>query len=266
MHLDPFTFALWVVTTLLEGALCVLAVHTKSYRRLPLFTIYAGLLFLRTLVLWYVYYRSGFYSKIAGYFSWITHYLLIVARCAVCVELSRALLAAYRGLWLLARLALLAIAIAILTYAAIDAFNRYIILSRFIPAVENCLELAVAVILLSSLLISVRYRIPVDPGPRLIAVGLCFFSLVEVLNFSFVAFRLEHYFSWWNHYFSLWNYLRTVSFQVALVLCIVALRRRALETAPSPTLLPQATYETLGARATGRLRQLDQDLRGVTRP
>lgn len=252
MHLTPFAYALWAVTTFLEGALCVLAVQRRSYRRLPIFTAYACLLFVRTLFLWYVYSHSGFTSKVAAYFSWITGYLLIAARAAVCVELSRAMLVAYRGLWLLARMALIAIGVAIIAYAAVDAFKKAAL------ALENSFELGMAAILLFCLLTSVRYRIAADPAPRLIAVGLCFYSLIQVLNNGFVAFWLGRYFSWWAN-------VRALSFQVALVLCLVALRKPWLEMAPSPTLLPQTTYENLADPATRGLRQLDHYVRGMPR-
>lgn len=252
MHLTAFAYALWAVTTFLEGALCVLAVQRRSYRQLPIFTAYAGLLFVRTLILWYVYYHLGFNSKVAAYFSWITGYLLIAARTAVCVELSRAMLAAYRGLWLFARMALIAIGIAIIAYATVDAFKKAAL------ALENSLELGIAAILLFCLLTSVRYRILVDSAPRLIAVGLCFYSLVQVLNNGFVAFWLGRYFSWWGN-------VRALSFQVALVLCIFALRKPSPEMVPSPTSLPQTMYENLADPATRGLRQLDHYVRGMPR-
>ncbi len=258
MQLSFSAQALWVLTTLLEGAVCALALRRALYRRLPLFTLYAGVLFSRTLVLWYLYYHSGFDSQLASYFSWSTRDLLIAAGGAVCVELCRVMLAGYRGAWFLARKVLPWVGAAVLVYAAVEVFRQTLVSARFMLTLERGLELAVGVALLSSLLMSARYRIPAGQGPRLIAVGLCFDSLFQVLNNSLLSFWLGPYFSWWNN-------VRAVSFQVALALWLIAMWKPWPEIASAPAVVSQRIYESLAARVSARLRQLDHYVRGMTR-
>ncbi len=258
MQLSFSTQALWVLTTLLEGVVCALVLRRGLYRRLPIFTVYAAVLFLRTLVLWHLYYHSGFDSQLATYFSWGTRDLLIAAGGAVCLELCRVMLAGYRGAWFLARKLLPGFGAAILVYAAVDAYRQAPVIARFVLTLERGLELAVAAALLSSLLISARYRIPVAQGPRLIAVGLCSHSLFQVLNNSLLSFWLGPYFSWWNN-------VRAVSFQVALVLWLIAMRKPWPEIVSAPAVVSQRIYESLAARVSARLRQLDHYVRGMTR-
>ena len=57
-----------------------------------------------------------------------------------------------------------------------------------------------------------------------------------------------------------------VSFQVALVIWLFALRRPLPETKPAPTLLPKDTYHSYGRLIDQRLKDLDRDIQEVMKP
>src|SRR5260370_42608589 len=87
MHLTASALALWTLTVVLEGLLCVVVVQRRLWRRLPLFSSYVFFKFFLTTALWLVYKRFGDDSNPARYFFWATQSLLLVSRASVCAEL-----------------------------------------------------------------------------------------------------------------------------------------------------------------------------------
>ncbi len=259
MHLAASVYALWTFTEILEGLLCAIVVHRRLWRRLPLFTTYVLLKFLVTTALWLVYKHLGYESVFAYYFFWSTQSLLLVTRAGVCAELCWLAFRSRPGLWLHVRKLLIAITAVILVYAAIDAYRQASVVTSFILTTERGLELTVAILLTSLLLIANRYRIPVERVPSLIAVGVCIHSAFQILNNTLFKHWLDPYFSWWNN-------VQIVSFQVALVIWLIALRRPLPETKPAPTLLPKDTYYSYARLIGQRLKDLDNDIQEVMKP
>jgi hypothetical protein len=259
MHLTASAYALWTLTVILEGLLCAIVVHRRLWRRLPLFTTYVLFKFLVTTALWLVYKRLGYDSAFAYYFFWSTQSLLLVTRASVCAELCWLVFKSRPGLWFHARRVLISITAAILVYAAIDAYRQVSVVRSFILTSERSLELSVAILLTSFLVIANRYRIPMERAPFLIAVGLCIHSTFQILNNTLFKNWLDPYFSWWRNVYM-------VSFQVALVIWLFALRRPLPETKPAPTLLPKETYHSYARLIGQRLKDLDRDIQEVMKP
>ncbi len=259
MHLTASAFALWTLTVILEGLLCAVVVQRRLWRRLPLFSSYVLFKFLVTTTLWLVYKRFGYDSNSARYFFWSTQSLLLVSRASVCAELSWLAFKSRPGLWSYVRKVLIAISAAILLYAAIDAYRQVSVLRSFVVSSERSLELSVAIFLSSFLIIANRYRIPMERAPFLIAVGVCLHSGFQVLNNTLFKTWLDPYFSWWRNAYM-------VSFQVALVIWLIALRRPLPETKPSPTLLPSGTYNSYSRVIGQRLKDLNRDIQEVMKP
>ena len=259
MHLTASALALWTLTVILEGFLCVVVVQRRLWRRLPLFSSYVFFKFFVTTALWLVYKRFGYDSNPARYFFWSTQSLLLVSRASVCAELCWLVFKSRPGLWSYVQKILIAISAAILLYAAIDAYRQVSAFRGFVLTSERSLELSVAIFLTSFLIIANRYRIPMERAPFLIAVGVCLHSAFQVLNNTFFKTWLDPYFSWWRNAYM-------VSFQVALVIWLFALRRPLPETKPAPTLLPKGTYYSYGRLIDQRLKELDRDIQEVMKP
>lgn len=259
MHLPASAYLLWTLTVVLEGLLCAIVVHRRLWRRLPLFTTYVLVKFLVTIALWLVYKRFGYDSIFAYYFFWSTQSLLLVIRASVCAELCLLTFRPRPGLWLQVRRLLTTIAAAILVYAAIDAYRQASVVTSFILTTERSLELTVAVLLTSFLLVANRYRIPMDRAPSLIAVGVCVHSAFQILNDTLFKAWLDPYFSWWNN-------VQMVSFQVALVIWLFALRKPLADTDLAPTLLPDNAYHSYARLIGQRLKNLDRDVEEVMKP
>jgi len=144
-------------------------------------------------------------------------------------------------------------------YAAIDAYTQVSTFRTFVVASERSLELSIAIFLTSFLIIASCYGIPMERAPFLIAVGVCLHSAFQVLNNTFFKTWLDPYFSWWRNAYM-------VSFQVALVIWLLALRRPLPETKPSPTLLPIGTYNSYSRVIGQRLKELDRKIQEVMKP
>jgi hypothetical protein len=239
--------------------LCAVVVQRRLWGRLPLFSSYVLFKFLVTTALWQVYKRFGYDSNAARYFFWSTQSLLLVSRASVCAELCWLAFKSRPGLWSYVRKVLIAISAAILLYAAIDAYRQVSALRSFVVTSERGLELSIAIFLTSFLIITSRYRIPMERAPFLIAVGVCLHSAFQVLNNTFFKTWLDPYFSWWRNAYM-------VSFQVALVIWLFALRRPLPKTKPAPTLLPKDTYYSYGRLINQRLKDLDRDIQEVMKP
>ncbi len=259
MYLTPSAYALWTLTLILEGLLCVLVFHRRLWRRLPLFTLYVLLKFLVTTALWLVYDGLGFDSDFARYVFWSTQAVLLTARASLCAELCLLVFKSRPGLWFHVRRVLIAIAAAILVYATIHAYHQVSAVTNFILTLERGLELTVAVVLTSFLLIANRYRIPMERVPSLIAIGLCIHSAFQILNNTLFKHWLDPYFSWWNN-------VQMVSFQVALIIWLFALRKPLPEIRPAPTLLPKSSYYAYARLIRDRLKDLDRRVQEVIKP
>ncbi len=157
------------------------------------------------------------------------------------------------------RRVLIAITAGILVYAAIDAFRQVSVVESFVLALQRSLELTVAILLTSLFVIANRYRIPMERFPSLVALGMCIHSTFQILNNTLLKHWLDPYFSWWNN-------VQIVSFQVALVIWLFALRRPLPETKPAPTLLPKDVYHSYARLIGQRLKDLDRDIQEVTKP
>ncbi len=259
MHLTASAYALWILTVILEGVLCAIVVHRRLWRRLPLFTTYVIFKFLVTTALWLIYKRFGYDSDFARYFYWSTESLLLVTRASVCAELCLLAFKNRLGLWVHARTVLISITAAIFVYAAIDAYRQVYFVSRIILSSERGLELSVAILLTSFLLIAGRYRIRIERAPSLIAVGVCVHSAFKILNDSLLK-------PWLDPHFSSWNNVQAISFQVALVIWLFALRKPLPEAQPAPTLLPKDAYLSYAQLIGPRLKDLDRHVQEVMKP
>lgn len=259
MQLGLSTYILWGAGTALEVLVCALALRNGLFRRLPFFTFYVVLVAIYEVAWLAAIHALGYESEGAFYFFWLAQAILLSARAVAIGELCQHILRPYRGVWALAKRILQGIALILLGYAMIAAVGNSSWIMAFILTAGRGLELAAAVILLTLLFISAYYRIRLEPVVRLVALGLCFYSVVQVLNNIFLGEWLTQYFRLMR-FFPLWDGIRTVSFNVAVVIWCLAVWRPLSETAPEAILLPQQVYDELTPRLNYRLRMLSQRL------
>ena len=203
------------VTLSLEIILAVLVLRRRGFRSFPFFTVYVLLNTLQGFLLWAMYRWIGFNSLQTLYIAWSTQALLLIARGAMCGELCwQVLRKRPKCFWTLARDVLGLVGTWVVLYGAFDSARKIFHVPSYFLAIERGLELAIAVVLISLFGIALRYSIRIQRGPLLIAAGLCFYSLVQTVNNTFLDW-LRGNFQWWNDF-------HIVAFQVALLLWICA--------------------------------------------
>ncbi len=252
MHLTLWIYVLLGGNSLLEVVVCAYAFR-RLYLRLPLFTAYLTLLFLRNLALWWFYLGPGYESRAAFDYFWVTQGLLLVARGAAIAEIAWRTLHEYRGVWELSSLLLVGIALFLLVQAGMGALGNRSWLAPFILTAERGLELAAVVILVSLFALSRYYGILLEPVERTVALGLGVYSALQVMNNSFMREWLTRYFHWWAH-------IRVISFLVALAIWWWALRKPLPAEQPKRALLSQDVYDELAPQVNFRLRRLNDRL------
>jgi hypothetical protein len=253
MHLTLQNYLVGATSSLLEMLVFAFALRRKLHLRLPVFTAYVALMVAREVSLWWVYLGPGYGSSFAFHYFWVTQVILLVARGAAIAEIAWRALCEYRGVWSLAWRILVAVGLVLVLYAASNARANSSWITPFVLSLERGLELAVVVILVSLLAICRYYRVGLESLERKIALGLALYSAVQVANNSILGAWLAHYFDWWNA-------IRSISFQAALVIWWLALRKPVPAVAPAPALLPQKVYDELSPKVNYRLRVLNQRL------
>jgi hypothetical protein len=259
MGFTPFQLLHWSAGLLLEFMLCLVAIRRGLFRRLPFFTSYLVLVVSLELARWVSYDLTGANSREFFVTYWGTQTILLLARGAVIGEICWSLLRPYRGVWKVARGFLLAVAGFLVLAATLNAHaNGYRVSSlkggfSLILTAERGLEFAVVGILLLGLAFCRYYGIRIPFPVALIALGLGFYSTVQIANNAFLNPWLRGYFSWWSQ-------IRVFSFNVATVMWYLGVRKPLREPTQAPALLNPSVYDEVAPQMTLRLRQLNARL------
>jgi hypothetical protein len=244
----------WAIGCVIEMVVLALAFRRGVFRRLPVFGIYLAALVACEAVRWLAFDISGISSKTSFDAYWTTQGILIFLRAAVVYEICRVLLSPYRGIWRLCRPLLVTSGSVLVVGAAMTARQRVHPISATTLMAERGLELAVAGILIFGLIFCWYYGVRVERHLAWIALGLGFYSAVQVANNSFLGEWLT------DAHFSIWADFRIASFNIATIFWLVALMKPLPAKQPAPALLDFAGYERLAPQVTARLRELNTRL------
>jgi hypothetical protein len=272
-HYELFLF--WL-TLGLQVLLCALVYIRGIERRLPFFTIYATLLIAGTLGIQLVYLHFGFRSATSYYAAWITTGVHVIAQSLAIAELCRYELRAYRGIWALTWRVLALLAVFFLGHAAMDAWGQPDRIAIYGLTLERDFGIASVVILLALFLIRNYYDLWLEPLQKWIAVGMCFFCIIDIVNNTVLRDAFTQYLSLWfftryTLFWSemksevvraneLWSAVRASAFVVSLSLWCFALRKPLPAPAEEPVLLPAEVYGELSPAVNLRLRAFNDRL------
>ena len=248
--LDTFTKWTWAMTAIAQALLLGLLVARRNANIYPAFTAYIFMTLAQGGLLFLAIRGSGFSSLTSYRIGWATQAVVMGARAFAVAELCRHVLGRFRGVWLLARWILLICGTAVLLYALLAADHQ---LKLLLSSAELGLELAAAAVIVTLLLFARYYDITVARPLRLLAVGLCLYSCVSVLNDAILE-------RWVNRYVFFWNLLGMAAFLGCLLLWSWAFRRRAPQTAPSPMFVDGTVYMSTVPEMNLRLRSLNEQL------
>jgi hypothetical protein len=243
----------WWSATFLEVGVLGLAWKRKLASQLPFFFGYLSLLVVNEVVMFCTYRIAGIHSKTYLYAYWIIQVLCISARAIVVYEVCQSILSPFSGIWrlvsrsLFGMVGILGIVILIAGHRASDHIMSAILTE------ERGLELVVASLLIVGLLFCRYYGVQVKRHLAWIALGLGFYSIVQVADNTFLA----HWTDPGGATFAIWEALRHFSFNIALILWAVALWKPLPAVNKAPVLWSGNEYNTLSPLVTARLRDLN---------
>ncbi|MGD0909128.1 MAG: hypothetical protein ABSA96_16220, partial [Candidatus Acidiferrales bacterium] len=135
-----------------------------------------------SLALSFIFWHFGFRSVTSYYADWVALAVSVLARSSCIVELCRDALRAYRGIWALAWRILGLLALSLCLHAALDARGQPNWIATYGLTLERDIAISSVVILIVLFLISDYYRIPLESLQKWIALGICFFCVIEFVN------------------------------------------------------------------------------------
>ncbi|HUK54174.1 MAG TPA: hypothetical protein VL099_12865 [Candidatus Binatia bacterium] len=248
--MDSLHLSQWLgdLSTLALVGVCTLALKRRLWGLMPWFTTYLLLVLGADGLRWLVLQTSGFRSAGYSWTWWMTQTLLVAARGAALVDLCRAALSQYTGVWQAARLLLFGSACTLLLAAALRTAGKAGITS-YLVFVERELELAIVVVVVLLLIVSRYYGVELERPLGGIAFGLIFYSSIVVITSSILIEPLDV--SW-----PVFSLARTLAYLVAEGAWAYAMRLPFTERA-RPPLTTAAEFELASGAVDQRMRELN---------
>ena len=248
--LGLLTKSLWAMTAVAQALLLYFLVARRNVKSYPAFSAYIFMTLAQSGLLFVAIKGWGFSSTMSWRIGWATQCLVLTARAFAVAELCLHILGRFRGVWLLARWILLGCGAVVLVYAVVAANHQW----RLIPnTAELGLEMATAAVIVTLLLFARYYDIVVVSPLRSVAIGLCVYSCVSVVNDAILE-------RWLSRYVSLWNESGMVAFLACLLVWSWAFRKFAPQPTADPVFVDRAVYLHIIPEVNWRLRALNEQL------
>jgi hypothetical protein len=256
MHLTLFDNLQLAFGTGLKVLLCILVFYRRLYRRLPFLSMYVVMLIVEVSVVWSVYRVWGYASRQAWYTAWCSVAVLLMARALAVAELCWTSFRTYPALWSVVRNLLGSVAVLVLVYAGITAYQNKTPLVAFFVTAERGAEISILVIATVLVGLGVRYNVALGPVERNIALGFGLYSAFQVVNDSFMDHWMTRNFHWWNS-------TRVIAFDIALIIWLIPLRRPLPPQSAAPALLSEETARNLFRQLLERMREVNDELKRI---
>ena len=258
---------------ILEILLCTLVSLRGVQKRLPFFAAYTATILISCLSQLFVYTWYGFLADVSFYFVGFSYAAVMIVRSAAVAELCRVYLRPYQGIWALTWRILGLITLGCIVHAAIDAQGQAHWFTAYGLSIERDFDIASFLILLAILLIGNYYRLPIEPIHKWVALGICFFCLVEFANSSAFLNLLAHYMSSGvsmkvqvERINDLWNTVYVAASAISLGSWCFLLRKPLAVPASKPVLLPAEIYQELAPAINLRLRAFNDRMEEMLKP
>jgi hypothetical protein len=242
----------------LELMLFYFAFRRRLYRQLVFFSIYIFIVTVQDLVgLWISY--SSWYSAIAWNETyWSVQFVLSLLRLLTIAEIARRSMRGYPAIWAFTWRILSVAAVILLFWTTYSAAQNVHHFRKFIAGAGQRFEFMQAVLLLLLLLLGAYYRMRISPLFRLILIGICIYSAVQVANNQFLLVRSVRT-------DAVFDYVRRGSFLISFAIWTYAVWRWGATPDVPPKLVSQAKYEALSPQIHDRLRELNDRLAKFSR-
>jgi hypothetical protein len=245
--------AIWVALGGAELSILALGLLRHSKRELQFFWAYVAALFLREVSWFLIAGSSAYYTNWAFYFFWTSEFALSLMRALAIAEICWRCLRGYPSVWRLTSKLLAGSACLLFIWSVWSALQYANWPTKLFYVGLQHLELMQAVLLVLLLAIAAHYAIRLIPLYRLVLVGMCLYSVVQVSINEISTHSLFTTFHWFDA-------IRRSSFELAAIIWVYAFARPAPEFADNPELLPQEIYDQFSPHVHEQLRALNERL------
>ena len=241
----------WIFGALLEATVLFLALRRKLGQRLPFFVSYLAVIVANELIMLGLFRVVGFKSRVFFYAFWSGQGLFLLLRALVVYEVCLTILSPLKGIRRLAKPLLMIVACILVGAILFVSRGTPLTLASAIPTGQRGLEVIIAGLLISGLAFCRYYKVHVENYVAWIALGLGFHSIIQATDNTFLP--------WLNHFAS-WAALSHASFDIALMMWLVALWNPLPAMQRARPLLGPDEYERLSPEVAAQLRELNSRL------
>lgn len=247
---------LWAASLALQVFVGVLILVRRHYRKLPFFTAYIFLNIAQAAVLYFIYRFYGYTSHMAYVSAWWSEAITLVARVAATIEVLRAILTPYRGIWGLAWRLLAGSSLVVLVMVSV-AFALQRSPDWILNDSDRGFHLIFAVALVSCLLLIRYYQVAVATPFKILLITFCFYSCVKVfVNTVLEAVLYQRYLQ----FGAIWQIASLSSFALILLMWAAVLVRPLPARIILNTALPAEVYGSVVPAIHRQLYALNQQL------
>lgn len=237
--------------------LLVLAFFKKLFRELKCLSAYIIFQVSRDAALLYITYEVPLTTRGARHFYaysyWTTAFILSFLRLAIIIEICRRVLREYHAVWYFSWRILTIVAIVMLSWTIYAVMRDTHAVQSFILTAQQQLDFTSAALLLIVISIGVYYEIYISPLYRLVLIGSCIYSSVQVVDSELgrhVAIPTN----------SAFDFIQRFSYICMLVVWTWAVWHWGNTPSRPAEAIPQPVYDDLSPRIHDRLRGLNDQL------
>jgi hypothetical protein len=258
---DVLNWSFGALGDILLPLLLVLVFRNRVYRQLKFFVFYLLFASARTLALelyrpppasihdrWYYPY---FYS------FWISAFVLSFLRLFITLEICERVLRRYPALRVLIWRIMAALAVALFSWTLYFAIQNFPHVPRLILTFQQTTDVSFALLLLTLMGIGVYYRMRIPALYRIILIGSCVYSAVQIVDSE-----LGRHTAYLPN--SVFDFAQRLAYNVMLAIWAWAVWRWGKESTPTPEMVSQATYDELSPQIHDRLKELNDKLSNLS--
>jgi hypothetical protein len=241
--------------------LLVLVFRNKVYGQLKFFVFYLLFASARTLAIesyWATPTSINDRSYYPYFYSfWITAFVLSFLRLFITLEICERVLRKYPAIRVLVWRIMASLAVVLFTWTLYFGIRNFGHVPRFILTFQQTTDVSFALLLLTLMGIGVYYRMRIPALYRVILIGSCVYSAVQIVDSELG----RHTVYLPNSPFDL---AQRLAYNLMLAIWTWAVWRWGKESTSSPEIVSQATYDELSPQIHDRLKELNDKLSDLT--
>jgi hypothetical protein len=245
----------WACSAAVQLVVLILLFSKKSFRKLPLFTVYVALNLFQVAYLVIVYSIRDLRLETIRNLAWYSECLTLFAQGWATTEILKAALRPYQGIWGLVWRSLTGTSIFVVFLVALTTRGDYAGHTWFV--LNRGYHLTFAATVIACLFIVRYYSIQVPAAYKMILGGFCFYSCTEILINTVLQTLLKTEF---DAYQPIWQTSTMLSFLVVLFVWVAALWKPLPVEARQASPPSDSIYQRLSPEINDRLRELNEKL------